>query len=82
MRFEQRLSWPHYASERLGEGVRDLITIEPEKSGSFFLPKRGPLSESASTKHQVKSSREVPKLKHQTSRTRTSAGATGARASF
>jgi hypothetical protein len=30
-------SWPHYPSERPGEGVSDLITMEPEQSGSFFL---------------------------------------------
>jgi hypothetical protein len=37
MRFEQRSnSWPHHPSERLGEGVYDLVTIEPEQSGSFF----------------------------------------------
>jgi hypothetical protein len=36
-RLEQRYSWPRYPSERPGEGVRDLITNEPEQSGSFFL---------------------------------------------
>src|SRR5204863_4447819 len=30
------LSWPRYPSERLGEGVRDLVITEPEQSGSFF----------------------------------------------
>ena len=40
-RLEQRYSWPRYPSERPGEGVRDLITIEPEQSGSFFLAKTG-----------------------------------------
>jgi len=39
-RLEQRYSWPRYPSERPGEGVRDLITTEPEQSGSFFWRKR------------------------------------------
>jgi hypothetical protein len=37
MRFGQRVdSWPHYSSERLGEGVIDLIIKEPVETGSFF----------------------------------------------
>src|SRR5207302_1349534 len=35
-RLEQRYSWSRCPSERPGEGVRDLITTEPEQSGSFF----------------------------------------------
>lgn len=30
-------SWPHCSSERLGEGVCDLITKEPVAAGSFFI---------------------------------------------
>ncbi len=38
MRFGQRPnSWPHHSSERLGEGVDDLVTKEPVRTGSFFL---------------------------------------------
>src|SRR5439155_22205246 len=49
------LSWPHYSSERLGEGVRDLVTTEPEQSGSFFNLRElePPLSETPSTKPQA-----------------------------
>ncbi len=32
---------PHYLSERLGEGVNDLITKEPEQSGSFCFDALG-----------------------------------------
>jgi hypothetical protein len=34
-RFEQRNSWPCYPSERLGEDVYDLVTIEPDSIRLF-----------------------------------------------
>jgi hypothetical protein len=38
MRFEQRSnSWPHYSSERLGEGVDDLVTGSQCKLAPFFI---------------------------------------------